>query len=217
MADSAARIHYHGGVAPNKRTDEIRVLYLERTSDPDKTQLANLEHARFPGLYFDVRFRPGGELQSFTTARGAHAPPLTARQIREVPIGAICDVARSVLIERIDSRAADTSLTAKERRALRKVAERWAADFAEQPRTGPKGRDLHDYALLAAQYVELLGHPNPVEMLAERLHLSVQQTRNLVWQARRRGLLTPVRQGRAGGNLTETALALLREARDGTR
>jgi len=51
-----------------------------------------------------------------------------------------------------------------------------------------------------------------MEVLSEKLHLSASQVRNLLYEARRRGLLTKASRGSAGGTLTEKALKLLRDA-----
>jgi hypothetical protein len=70
------------------------------------------------------------------------------------------------------------------------------------------------YAELAAAYVELIGEgvEHPVTVLAKRLEYDSKTISNALLEARRRGLLTrPPMPGRAGGELTPKALALLKE------
>lgn len=83
-------------------------------------------------------------------------------------------------------------------------------------RPGRRGRDERDYAEIAALYVDLLaaGDQTPVDTLAAKTYLSPSQLRNLLYEARRRGLLTKAAPGRAGGTLTDKARQLL-EAPDG--
>jgi DNA-binding IscR family transcriptional regulator len=57
------------------------------------------------------------------------------------------------------------------------------------------------------------GHP--VDDLASRHNLSASQIRNLMHACRRRGMLTASPPGRAGGELTPRAIALLKEDTDG--
>jgi hypothetical protein len=83
-------------------------------------------------------------------------------------------------------------------------------EFARNPRPGRRGRPDIFYAVLAAQYVELLnGRSAPTAALAELRNLSASQTRDLLHQARGRGLLTSPPRGRSGGELTEKAKKLL--------
>lgn len=77
-------------------------------------------------------------------------------------------------------------------------------------RTGTREQYL---AGLAARYVALCGlSGTPTKTLAEECHLSAATVRDQLGQARERGLLTKPGSGRAGGDLTPKAAALL----DGT-
>lgn len=83
-------------------------------------------------------------------------------------------------------------------------------EFARNPRPGRKGRPDVFYALLAAQYVELLKTTStPTKDLSELRNYSASSTRDFLNQARTRGLLTRSAKGRAGGELTEKARELL--------
>lgn len=78
---------------------------------------------------------------------------------------------------------------------------------------GPRRRrsDL-DHAVFAAKYADLVArdHPAPIKALAEELGKTTAVVRNLRDRACNDGLLTkPPAPGRAGGELTEKARALL--------
>lgn len=88
--------------------------------------------------------------------------------------------------------------------------DRTAANFSMARRPGRAGRADFDYAEVAALYVELVVEGGePVSALAERLGVSVAQTRSLLHTARSRKLLTPSPAGRVGGRLTPKAIELL--------
>jgi hypothetical protein len=91
----------------------------------------------------------------------------------------------------------------------------WATSLAKRP--GRAGKpDIH-YALVAAEYVRHLGEPKPLARLAKELPLEASQVRSILYEARRRGLLTdPTVPGRAGGELTPKALDILRQHDEGT-
>lgn len=88
----------------------------------------------------------------------------------------------------------------------------WATELRRTPRPGRRGRDDRWYADLAKAYVDS-GSRTPVKDLSEGLNLSASQVRNLLHEARRRGLLTRSAKGKAGGVLTDSAKELL----DGSR
>jgi hypothetical protein len=92
----------------------------------------------------------------------------------------------------------------------------WATNLAKRP--GRAGKPDLDYALFAAEYVQLLDRPKPLLALARKRRLSPSQARSKLYEARRRELLTdpPVR-GRAGGELTSKAVDILRQHEQGTR
>jgi hypothetical protein len=91
-----------------------------------------------------------------------------------------------------------------------------APDLSVTTRVGRRGRDDLYYARWAAAYVGALARSGrPVEDLAARHNLSASQIRNLMYACRRRGMLTASPRGRAGGELTPRAVALLKEDTDG--
>ena len=90
----------------------------------------------------------------------------------------------------------------------------WATNLAKRPGRSGKG-DLH-YARAAAEYVRFLDQPKPLLRLAKRLRLEPSQVRSILYEARRRDLLTdPEVKGRAGGHLTPKALDILRRHDEG--
>ena len=80
-------------------------------------------------------------------------------------------------------------------------------------RRGPKGWSDLEYATLAQEYLDRLrASRSPVKDLAEARGMSEVGARAAVHRARNRGLLSRQKQGRAGGELTPRAKALLRQA-----
>ncbi len=90
-------------------------------------------------------------------------------------------------------------------------------DFEKKPRRGrrgPKGWPDEDYAQLADDYVRACksGSRSPVADMAKARGMKDTALRAAVSRARKRGLLTRQTGGRAGGQLTQRAKALLRPA-----
>ena len=108
-------------------------------------------------------------------------------------------------------------------RLIRLAQQGLPAEIAELPwrewvsidpsRPGRPGRPDIEYAQIAETYVRiwLSGVPKPTEHLAEQVYLSPRQVRNVLGQARKRGLLTPAPRGKAGGELTDLAIEILKE------
>lgn len=85
-----------------------------------------------------------------------------------------------------------------------------ARKFRALPRAGRAGRDDHDYAVIAAAYVELCAMSRrPVAELADQMGFDAIATRDKLAEARKRGLLETAGRGRPGGQLTPKAIALL--------
>lgn len=78
-------------------------------------------------------------------------------------------------------------------------------------RPGPAGRSDRFYAEVANAYVQIAAQPHPVETLAGSMGRPTSHVRQLLNTARERGLLSAAPRGRAGGELTEKALAVLRD------
>lgn len=187
--------------------------------DVDKDIETYVLHKDFPGWRFFVTFSPSGvpvgfkvvgeRMGDLKTGRllphAPDAPPVTARFLRRLPVGEIQQVARRGYLE------------ATRRFPLRPdLPSHWEKVFADCPRPGRAGWRDADLAPVAAAYVDKVhsGTPRPTEELAREMVVSTSQLRNLLYLARCRGLLTAPQSGKAGGELTEKALTLLREDTD---
>jgi hypothetical protein len=86
-------------------------------------------------------------------------------------------------------------------------------DFHGRRRPGRSGRPDVWYAKVADRYVHLLGISNtPTKTLAEEMYISASSARDVLSEARRRGLLTrPPVTGRPGGELTEKAKRVVQD------
>lgn len=133
--------------------------------------------------------------------------PISARLLREIPFGEIERSARHSLRWELASRfhsdhpAVVASLDAG--------GHQLRESLAKDPRPGRRGRADAVYASLAAAYVHRLGSGREVAELAEEMNYSASQVRNMLAEARRRGLLTHPAPGKSGGQLTHKALQLL--------
>jgi transposase len=80
-------------------------------------------------------------------------------------------------------------------------------------------RDDRFYAEVAAAYAEAVaaGNNRPIDTIADALGRSRNTVKDVIREARARGLLTETTHGRAGGRLTAKAKKLLRrrEAKEG--
>ena len=116
------------------------------------------------------------------------------------------------------------------RQAMQKLPEnhewvkRWhgfSVDSEERPkREYRRGRPDIFYARIAARYCRILhaGRRNAVQIIASSIKQPESKVRDMVLQARKRGLLTrPPKQGRMGGQLTPKAERLLRPERKAKR
>jgi hypothetical protein len=155
------------------------------------------------------RLRPParlGEVRFSRTTGGTKShvegppPPggLSYRLLRRLRVGALEAAARRQMTE-----------VPKVAAALPKT---WAVDAARRP--GSRGRDDVHYAEVAAAYVAAFkaGSDRPVVDVAESLFVAPKTVSNKLFRARERGLLTSPPRGRAGGELTDKAKALLRDA-----
>jgi hypothetical protein len=76
-------------------------------------------------------------------------------------------------------------------------------------RPGSSGRPDRFYLDIAVRYLEAVSGRHPVEDVAAQLGMERRYIRDLLHEARRRGLLTKPPRGRAGGRLTGKAEKLL--------
>lgn len=180
-------------------------------------------HLDHPALAVVMRFTPSGDMYSldvrayvpvpggtsdmpYLVLRPEPGPVLDATTIRALPIGEMARVARMAIAEAAAGGAENL------RRSGLGAPEPWDSvveRFRAVRRPGRAGRPDRDYAALAQRYVELITAAATVGDLADEMNLSESTVRNQLVEARKRGLLTAPPRGRAGGELTERARALL--------
>jgi len=158
---------------------------LSLPGHPDWTMTATFVRQGDQLVVSSCRIEPAGDV-----------PPggLTARQLRAVRLGDLTrEVTRGVIGQLLAALAPDS-----------------ANDDYTHPRPGRAGRDDHFYAVWAARYVDQGAQsPRPIADLAAEHDRPAGRIREYVAEARRRELLTPTRQGRSGGELTDKARTLL--------
>lgn len=80
-----------------------------------------------------------------------------------------------------------------------------------RPMASARGRPDEFYAQIAREYVDLLtaNNPHPINELSRSRSIPKSKVRDMIRQARKRGLLTPTSRGKLRGQLTPQALELL--------
>lgn len=154
---------------------------------------------------------------------------LTARALRRLPIGAMDREARAAWEAKIRGARLTVSASVVATDADGRIVQSGSSEPQLAPglaaylteatvnaaRPGRRGRPDREYALIAGRYVELLGGgPGAARRLATEQNLSASQVRSLLYEARRRGLLTDAPRGREGGALTPKAIECLSEGTD---
>lgn len=199
----------HGDEAAYETLQRERRRWLPRGSSwhPDTQTLRDV-HVELPGLddwLVHVDVVTGGGLARLDISRKKGAAGLiTKRMLKQLPIREIEERARAAARE-LWGFWDDDDVP----RELQTRAKQLVKEFDQSPRPGPTGRGDEFYAHVAATYVAHLDSHRPIEQTADKLSLSTARIRNLVYEARRRGLLTKVTRGRAGGELTDKAKELL--------
>jgi len=130
---------------------------------------------------------------------------MTSKTIRSLPIGELLGAARRGLSADRGGTPTASKLKFVDVSALR------LAPFLEDAR-GRQPRDDKAYAGLAFEYALLVqdGDRTPAKTLADRHGGASGTWANRVAEARKRGLLTAVKSGEAGGGLSDKAIELLR-------
>jgi hypothetical protein len=89
-----------------------------------------------------------------------------------------------------------------------------AREMATPARPGRRGRPDIEYARLARLYLDFCHKSTtPMKDMAAHQGYTEHALRNLLYEARHRGLLTDAPKGRYGGELTDKAVHLLEEER----
>lgn len=155
----------------------------------------------FDGLTVQLGLRADGAVNAVTV--DARAGEVTARLLRQIPLGELASMARrrpQVTYEREQS-----DMLVQELRFEREQA----------PRPGRRGRsDRYYYADLAVRYEQWIETGRPLRVLADDVYLSEPGLRTALRTARDRGMLTEAARGRAGGQATEKARKLLEQEGD---
>lgn len=127
---------------------------------------------------------------------------ISGNDVRELPLGSLLSEAK-----RLATKASLTASPPTPRLNLADLLERSAGAFGS-------GDDA--LAALALEYVSLVesGVRTPSKVLAERFGGAAGTWTNRVAESRKRGFLTPVARGEAGGALTPKALRALGLRRD---
>jgi hypothetical protein len=140
---------------------------------------------------------------------------LTARQLRQVPIGSYEEAAVQYLRQHIAYARLSESLP-DTNGVLGLLKRSLAADpdtiglVERREQLASNDRDL-ELARFASEYVELLGSTQHATLgLADRYGYSDDWVRRRLGDARRRGLLTAAPRGKQGGDLTRKARELLK-------
>ena len=138
----------------------------------------------------------------FSVKRTGRMATMNGNDIRELPLGDLMARARRLASDASAHRKSDL----KKSPLVRPSAARMRP-FLERGAT----RTERDYAALALEYVLLVrdGSRRPSEELAVKYDGSAGTWTNRIVEARRLGLLTPVKRGEAGGALTSKAEKLL--------
>jgi hypothetical protein len=146
----------------------------------------------------DLNGRPALTELRLRSAYEGRTAEITARFLKSIRFGDLLEPARQGLAE-----LASDPLWAE-------AASMWGF-LREQPRPGRAGHPDKVYALVALRYVRALerGSARPVADVAKAMGLSRSRVRDLLHEARRRGLLTRPPRGRAGGEMTELGWAAL--------
>jgi hypothetical protein len=174
----------------------------------EQTAYAIGVHSDHPGIQAKIEYDQALNPRTVTLTAVVDGPNVTARLIRDYPIGAVDSAARSQMAwwwREYDRSRPDAA------RTWHPIPSGVLNDI-DIRRPGRRGRPDLEYAEIARDYISVLHEAKPMKVLSDKLHLSASQVRNLLYEARRRGLLTKAPRGSAGGALTEKALALLKDS-----
>ena len=179
---------------------ELRVLPEEPDTGDPKSRGYWLSGERAPGSW-----------SAENLGDRALIPPggLTARKARKAPFEAVRQAVRELLARlRIEEGEVEQLFGPAGLLAER----RWTPETYRRSPRGRRPKDDRALAEIAAVYVSHAGSRTQLDDTARERKSSPQYTKRLLKQARDRGLLgNPPGRGRAGGELTDRAKALLQE------
>jgi hypothetical protein len=152
------------------------------------------------GYRFRLRFGDDGQLRGVEVHREARASELSAARHQRVPLGTLERTARRHLRDQFDPFIEILGPESTARNQIKNIAQ------------GPKRPDDRAVRLaeLAMRYVETLGDPYQVDILAEEFGCSDSTVPKWIAEARNEyHFLTPTKKGRGGGEVTPAAYQLL--------
>jgi len=205
----------------------VERVWLEVPITEDWTSAARLAVQNGQLVVAELRIfpnEPGRQLPGLWSAEllGARArvPPggLTSRMLRRVRLTEHPKHTRAVLASGVNVRRAGADVHVSAATLLANPVLGRALPGLNEPGGRPRperrsGRPDRFYARLAADYARLIerGGRRPVVELARRHEVKPPRMRDMIREARERGLLTFFTQGRPGGALTPRARVLLGE------
>lgn len=156
-------------------------------------------HPEYRNVAVGPRRHPPHDTADLAAHTSGVAPPLSARLLRQVPIGRI----EADLRERMASSYYLTTQRADQIETVRDARRRRKGDLF--------------YARLAQEYVEAIDDARthqPAQLLSRRRNVPERTIYRWTYEARRRNLLSQTRAGKAGGRLTGKAKQLLERSED---
>jgi hypothetical protein len=141
------------------------------------------------------------ELRAYNDREKVPVGGLPARLLRRVRFSEALDLTREALVLLNPPEQGPSSGGV----AFTEPGRRWLGEVAQH-----RVRDDRFYAMVADIYArEVRQSRHATDEVAKHLSVSLSRAREFVRTARERGLLTVTRQGRAGGQLTESAREIL--------
>jgi hypothetical protein len=158
-------------------------------------------------------FRRKGEWSAHVLGIRARAPVggLTAKLVRSISMKTPMADARDFFDWIFSRAAAHVPLF----EALSKHLTRASFRARRKSKRGRKSFSDEDYARVVSEYVLLCSQKSfqPIKDIAKKLNAKPAKIRTMIFQARRRGLLTRIGPGRGGGSLTQKGKELCSKMR----
>lgn len=156
------------------------------------------------GFTFRLSFSDLGSLNGLDVRRSDDASDLTAHLLQRVPLGALERAARRHIRTELDPFIEHLHADSPARARLLSVI------AAGRPNRRDRRESAARLAALAVRYVETLGEPDQMAVLAREFSYEASSIPKLVARARNEHhFLTATTRGRPGGSVTSAAYALL--------